>query len=81
MKLEFELGEPFLPFEQLLAVLPSYSKELLPSAFQTLLTEEQSPIINYYPSEFETDLNGKEQEWEAVVLIPFINEKDLLDGN
>lgn len=81
LKLEFELGEPFLPFEQLLAVLPSYSKELLPSAFQTLLTEEQSPIINYYPSEFETDLNGKEQEWEAVVLIPFINEKDLLDGN
>ncbi|PBC30137.1 5'-3' exoribonuclease [Apis cerana cerana] len=80
LKLEFELGEPFLPFEQLLAVLPSYSKELLPSAFQTLLTEEKSPIINYYPSEFETDLNGKEQEWEAVVLIPFINEKDLLDA-
>lgn len=80
LKLEFDLGEPFLPFEQLLAVLPTYSKDLLPPAFQTLLTEEQSPIINYYPSDFETDLNGKKQEWEAVVLIPFINEKDLLNG-
>lgn len=35
---------------------------------------EQSPIIDYYPVEFQTDLNGKQQEWEAVVLIPFIDE-------
>ncbi|XP_071874436.1 5'-3' exoribonuclease pacman isoform X1 [Bombus fervidus] len=80
LKLEFDLGEPFLPFEQLLAVLPSYSKDLLPPAFQTLLTDDQSPIIKYYPTNFETDLNGKEQEWEAVVLIPFINEKDIVDA-
>ncbi|XP_066597922.1 5'-3' exoribonuclease 1 isoform X2 [Prorops nasuta] len=77
LKLDFELGEPFLPFTQLLAVLPSYSKDLLPTAFQHLLTEETSPIINYYPNDFKTDLNGKRQEWEAVVLIPFIDEKDL----
>ncbi|KOC61668.1 5'-3' exoribonuclease 1 [Habropoda laboriosa] len=80
LKLEFELGEPFLPFEQLLAALPPYSKTLLPSAFQTLLTEEQSPILNYYPVEFQTDLNGKKQDWEGVVLIPFIDEKSLLDA-
>ncbi|XP_072761689.1 5'-3' exoribonuclease 1 isoform X2 [Anoplolepis gracilipes] len=78
LKLEFELGEPFLPFQQLLAVLPAYSKDLLPKAFQSLLTEESSPIINYYPHDFKTDLNGKKQEWEAVVLIPFIDEKLLL---
>ena len=35
---------------------------------------EQSPIIDYYPPEFKTDLNGKRQDWEAVVLIPFIDE-------
>ncbi|XP_032684890.1 5'-3' exoribonuclease 1 isoform X3 [Odontomachus brunneus] len=78
LKLEFELGKPFTPFEQLLAVLPSYSRELLPVAFQSLLVEKDSPIINYYPSDFKTDLNGKRQEWEAVVLIPFINEKLLI---
>ncbi|XP_076236219.1 5'-3' exoribonuclease pacman [Calliopsis andreniformis] len=80
LKLEFELGEPFLPFQQLLAALPPYSKKLLPTVFQTLLTEEKSPIINYYPAEFKTDLNGKQQEWEAVILIPFIDEKSLLDA-
>ncbi|XP_076757496.1 5'-3' exoribonuclease pacman isoform X1 [Xylocopa sonorina] len=80
LKLEFEMGEPFLPFEQLLAALPAYSKELLPAAFQPLVTEGTSPIIDYYPDEFQTDLNGKEREWEAVVLIPFIDAKDLLEA-
>ena len=39
---------------------------------------EQSEIIEYYPVNFNTDLNGKQQEWEAVVLIPFIDEQKLL---
>lgn len=38
------------------------------------MTSENSPIIEYYPPDFKTDLNGKQQEWEAVVLIPFIDE-------
>ncbi|XP_044577629.1 5'-3' exoribonuclease 1 isoform X2 [Cotesia glomerata] len=79
-KLSFDLGSPFLPFQQLLAVLPAASKELLPPAYQGLLTEERSPIIDYYPLEFRTDLNEKKQEWEAVVLIPFINEEKLIEA-
>ncbi|XP_043280589.1 5'-3' exoribonuclease 1 [Venturia canescens] len=79
-KIEFELAKPFLPFQQLLAVLPAASRKLLPEAYQGLLTEEQSPIIDYYPLDFKTDLNHKKQEWEAVVLIPFIDEKSLLDA-
>ena len=38
------------------------------------MTNEDSPIIEYYPLKFKTDLNGKQQDWEAVVLIPFIDE-------
>ena len=41
---------------------------------QNLMIMEQSDIIEYYPVNFKTDLNGKQQEWEAVVLIPFIDE-------
>lgn len=80
LKLEFDMGTPFLPFEQLLAVLPAASKSLLPNAYHGLMTEENSPIIKYYPLDFKTDLNGKRQEWEAVVLIPLIDEKSLLEG-
>lgn len=47
------------------------------------MTSEGSPIIEYYPLDFKMDLNGKQQEWEAVVLIPFIDEvnTDILGGN
>lgn len=34
LQIEFELGTPFLPFEQLLGVLPPASKSLLPKPFQ-----------------------------------------------
>uniref|UniRef100_A0A8C7XW97 5'-3' exoribonuclease 1 n=1 Tax=Oryzias sinensis TaxID=183150 RepID=A0A8C7XW97_9TELE len=74
LKLTFELGEPFMPFQQLLAVLPAASMGLLPECYRHLMTSENSPIIEYYPVDFKTDLNGKQQEWEAVVLIPFIDE-------
>uniref|UniRef100_H2SH04 5'-3' exoribonuclease 1 n=1 Tax=Takifugu rubripes TaxID=31033 RepID=H2SH04_TAKRU len=78
LKLTFDLGKPFMPFQQLLAVLPAASMELLPEAYRHLMNSENSPIIEYYPHDFKTDLNGKQQEWEAVVLIPFIDERCLL---
>ncbi|KAK2552969.1 5'-3' exoribonuclease 1 [Acropora cervicornis] len=80
LSIQFELGTPFRPFEQLLAVLPAASRQLLPKPFQNLMIMEQSEIIEYYPVNFKTDLNGKQQEWEAVVLIPFIDEQKLLDA-
>uniref|UniRef100_A0A8C3BE66 5'-3' exoribonuclease 1 n=1 Tax=Cairina moschata TaxID=8855 RepID=A0A8C3BE66_CAIMO len=80
LEIKFELGKPFMPFEQLLAVLPAASKDLLPKCYQHLMISQDSPIIEYYPPDFKTDLNGKQQEWEAVVLIPFIDEKRLLQA-
>ncbi|XP_017276378.1 5'-3' exoribonuclease 1 isoform X2 [Kryptolebias marmoratus] len=78
LELTFDLGRPFMPFQQLLAVLPSASQSLLPECYRSLMTSKNSSIIEYYPVEFKTDLNGKQQEWEAVVLIPFIDERCLL---
>uniref|UniRef100_A0A7N6FAS1 Uncharacterized protein n=1 Tax=Anabas testudineus TaxID=64144 RepID=A0A7N6FAS1_ANATE len=74
LKLTFDLEKPFMPFQQLLAVLPAASMGLLPECYRHLMTSESSPIIEYYPPDFKMDLNGKQQEWEAVVLIPFIDE-------
>ena len=40
--------------------------------------DDNSPILDFYPLEFEQDLNGKKQDWEAIVKIPFIDEARLL---
>ena len=34
MTFHFDLGHPFKPFEQLMGVLPSASKDLIPQAYQ-----------------------------------------------
>lgn len=87
----FDLATPFKPFEQLMGVLPSRSRQLLPEAYRVclenelfdikdLMTDQASSIIDFYPHDFELDLNGKKQDWEAIVLIPFIDEQRLLDA-
>ncbi|XP_032296461.1 5'-3' exoribonuclease 1 isoform X2 [Drosophila virilis] len=78
IRINFKLGKPFLPFQQLLAVLPAASVSLLPAAYHDLMLNPNSPLAEFYPTEFESDLNGKKHDWEAVVLIPFIEEDRLL---
>ncbi|CAJ2508070.1 Uu.00g092560.m01.CDS01 [Anthostomella pinea] len=78
--LDFKLGQPFRPFEQLMGVLPDRSKTIVPSVYHPLMTDPNSPIIDFYPRDFELDMNGKKMEWEAVVKIPFIDEERLLSA-
>ncbi len=66
-------SRPLLPFQQLLAVLPPQSAPLIPSPLRDLVTEENSPIREFYPKEFHVDLSGKRREWEGIVILPFVN--------
>lgn len=77
-KFDFDIGKPFLPFQQLMGVLPADSQDHVPVAYRDLMYEDASPIIDFYPKAFDLDMNGKKQDWEAVVKIPFINEERLL---
>jgi 5'-3' exoribonuclease 1 len=45
---------------------------------QELMYSPHSPIKDFYPDTFELDMNGKKQEWEAIVKIPFIEQRRLL---
>lgn len=48
MLIQFELCTPFLPFEQLLAVLPAASRQLLPKPFQVLLHSYKWFYVFFY---------------------------------
>ena len=66
-------SRPLLPFQQLLAVLPPQSASLIPAPLRDLVTEENSPLREFYPKEFHVDLSGKRKEWEGIVILPFVD--------
>ncbi len=69
--------EPFRPFEQLMAVFPAASRSHVPEPWQNLMVDKNSEIIDFYPEDFQIDLNGKKQAWQGVALLPFVDEKRL----
>merc|ERR1712084_97487 len=43
-----------------------------------LMKQPFSPLIDFYPVDFGLDLNGKRFTWQAVILLPFIDEPRLV---
>lgn len=80
LDIKFDKGVPFQPFEQLMGVFPPASRHHLPLPLQDLMTNPDSPIIDFYPTTFDIDMNGKRMAWQGVALLPFIDEARLLDA-
>lgn len=63
---------PYRPFEQLMFILPQDSKHLLPDSYQTLFSST-SPIIQYYPEEYQFDTIYRRFFWQCPPILPPIN--------
>jgi 5'-3' exonuclease len=63
------------PFEQLLIILPSQSKYLLPKCLGTLVSSPKSSLAHLYPTDFEIDFLYKQRYWEGIPKLPGLEHK------
>ena len=77
---KFSKGTPFKPLEQLMGVFPAASRQHVPLPFAKLMIDPKSPIIDFYPDDFNIDLNGKKFAWQGVALLPFVDEQRLFNA-
>eukprot|EP00759_Apiculatamorpha_spiralis_P024806 PhF_6_TR27972/c1_g1_i1/m.41384/K12618/XRN1, SEP1, KEM1; 5'-3' exoribonuclease 1 len=80
--IRFELGKPFTPHQQLLAVLPPASHKCVPTTYWDLMLNNSSPLKPFCPEPLDVkiDREGARAQWEGVVCLPFLNEDVLLQA-
>lgn len=67
------LGKPLKPMEQLLAVLPPKSRNLLPKTLQDTFDK----YSEMYPMNFKIDMFQKCMDWQAEAILPFIKIENI----
>ena len=71
-------SDPYTPLQQLLIVLPPSSNSLLPKNYSYIVSDIDSPLIEYYPVDFQLITYHKKKIWECIPNIPDYDDKKLL---
>lgn len=68
--INFEIGKPLTPHEQLLIVLPKETAYLLPPLLRKIMTNTNGSASHLYPDKFELDMIGKKKYWMCTPILP-----------
>ena len=49
----------------------------MPQSYQKLVTNIESPIIEYFPIDYEYDMYFKRYFWQCPPILPYINDSKL----
>lgn len=55
-EINFDLGQPIAPLDQLMVILPPQMANILPKCYRDLMLKEDSPLKDLYPHSFELDV-------------------------
>jgi 5'-3' exonuclease len=70
----FARDKAYSPLESLVLILPNSSRDLIPKCLWTVYDE----FLHFFPTNFQIDFNGKKMPWESLVLLPFIEDGELI---
>ena len=73
---QFEKGQPYTPFQQLMMILPPVSATILPKSMQKIMTT--IPFVQYYPIQINIDASAGFKYIYSDALLPLIDEKVLI---
>jgi 5'-3' exonuclease len=77
--IKFNNKGPVPMMVQLTSVLPPVCHKLLPKSYQSLVNDNDSPIIDLYPIKTELDMLYKFQYWQCIPKIPYLNIERVID--
>ena len=74
-----EKGTPYKPLEQLYMVIPPQASKLLPKSYKDIMTNIDSPLIQYSPCDFELDVVMGEKFIYSEPILPPLNDKKIIE--
>ena len=74
----FNINKPVSPFTQLLSVLPPESNHLLPTYLAEQMVNDDSSIIDLFPTEYQLDYMGNKFLWQCHPILPIPDIKRII---
>ena len=76
--IEFTLGEPYTPFQQLMLILPPQMDKLMPTVLRPIMTDDKLLCTQFYPESFKIDSTVGLKQIYCEAILPEIDEDILL---